>query len=106
MFKNIDSLKNVDWFYLLCVIGFAAYGVYYLYNSLKLIIGNHRARNSFLEEHRGEQIKKFDNYLLWVIAEFAALAYCVYSVFTISDQVEQAEWYRLAFAMIGVIMIG
>ena len=106
MFKNIDSLKNVDWFYLLCVIGFAAYGVYYLYNSLKLIIGNHRARNSFLEEHRGEQIKKFDNYLLWVIAEFAALAYCVYSVFTISNQVEQAEWYRLAFAMIGVIMIG
>ena len=103
---GINSLKEVDWFYVLCVIGFAAYGIYYLYNSRKLIIGNVKARNDFMNEHTKENITRYDNYLVWVILEFAALAYCIYSVFTISDRIEQSEWYRLAFAMIGVIMIG
>ena len=59
-----------------------------------------------MSAHSSEQIRRYDHWLLMVILEAAAFAYCLYSVITISDQMEQAEWYRLAFAIIGIIMIG
>ena len=106
MLEKLKSITDIDWLYVLCLIGFSAYGVYYLYNAAKMMIGNEKARRQFLDEHKNEQIKREDSYLVWVIVEAAAIAYCIYSVFTISPEMEQAEWFRLAFAMVRVILAG
>ena len=100
------GIYNSDWFFYICVIGFIAYGIYYLYNAIKLVVNNEKARREFLENHGREEIKKEENWLPWVIAEAVALVYCVYSVFTIPAEKEQAEWFRLAFGVVGIIMLG
>lgn len=102
----LASIYDSIWFYYVCVVGFVAYAAYYLYQSLKLLVENEKARKAFKEKHKPEEYEEVQNYIVWVVLEAIGVLYCVYTAITLDSSIEQAPWFRLAFGVVAIILFG
>ncbi|MBO7703406.1 MAG: hypothetical protein J6S26_03085 [Solobacterium sp.] len=100
-----DVMNSQAFFYVL-VIGFAGYTVYYLWNVFKFLKGSYDARKRYSEKYGAESGRKVNQFWGWVIAFSVCVIYCLYNAATVPAGAEQAEWFRMAFLFVGLILFG
>ena len=103
---SLGFIYDSVWFYVVCVLGFGVYCVYYLYNALKLLFDNEKARKQFKETHKEDEIQEVKDYTIWVVVELIGVIYCIFTAITLNKDIEQVNWFRLAFGVVAVILLG
>ncbi|MBQ9328491.1 MAG: hypothetical protein IJ225_08160 [Solobacterium sp.] len=102
----MSQIFNSQAFYYVLVIGFAGYTVYYLWDVFKFLKGNLDARKRYKEKYGMEGSRNVNQFWGWTIAYLAMVIYCIFSAVTLSPEAEQAEWFRMAFLFVGLILFG
>ena len=100
-----DILNSQAFFYVL-LVGFAGYTVYYLWNVAKFVKGNLDARKRYYEKYGKEGSRQVNQFWVWLIGYTAIIIYAFVSAATILPEAEQAEWFRMAFVFVGMILLG
>ena len=101
--SNVYSSKA---FYYVLLIGFAAYTVYYLWKVFQFLKGNYDARKKYKEQYGTENTRSVNQFWWWTAGYSIMIIYCIYSVITIDPSIEQAEWFRMAFLFVALILFG
>lgn len=102
----MESIYNSSAFYYVVLCGFVGYGIYYMYGITKYFMKNQEVRRQFLSTHKKEEVRSKNAYTVWMGLFAFFIAYCVYSVLTISADGEQGPWLRLAFLFVGIVLVG
>ncbi|MCH4207414.1 MAG: hypothetical protein LKF79_00555 [Solobacterium sp.] len=102
----MGKVYNSDVFYYVAVVGFLAYAVYYLYGISKYFLKAQKIWKEYGTAHAKQNLRKENQYHWWLAILLAFVVYCFYSCATIPSTANQAEWFRLAFAFVGLILLG
>ncbi len=102
----MSSVYNSKAFYYILVIGFAIYTVYYLWKVFQFLKGNLEARKKYKEQYGMEETQTVNQFWIWTALFSVFIIYCIYSALTIRPDMEQAEWFRMAFLFVGLILFG
>lgn len=102
----MESMYNSPLFYYVMLIGFIAYGVYYIYNTAKYFKKNMDVRKQFRSVHKADEVREVNQYSWWAAAFLFFIAYCIFAACTINSDDVQAPWFRLAFIFVGLIIAG
>ncbi|MBQ1440183.1 MAG: hypothetical protein IIZ10_10875 [Solobacterium sp.] len=102
----MSSVYNSQAFYYVLVIGFAAYTAYYLWKVFQFLAANYKARKKYLAQYGTENTKTVNQFWWWTAGYSLLIIYSIYSVVTIDSSIEQAEWFRMAFLFIALILLG
>jgi hypothetical protein len=102
----MSSFFNSPAFFYVLLIGFAGYTVYYLYNVFLFMRKHFRARKQFKEKYGMENARQVNQFWAWGALYLVMISYCIYSIVTMDMSLEQAQWFRMAFFFICVILIG
>lgn len=102
----MSSVYNSQAFYYVLVIGFAAYTIYYLWKVIQFVWLSRKARQKYYEQYGKEGAREVNQFWGWTIGYSALIIYSLYSAFTIDTSIEQAEWFRMAFLFVAMILLG
>ncbi len=100
-----DFFNSPAFFYVV-LIGFAGYTVYYLYNVFVFLRGHYDAVKLYKEKYGMETARKVNQFWGWGILYVVMISYCIYSIITMDMSIEQAQWFRMAFFFVCMILIG
>ncbi len=102
----MSNVYNSQAFYYVLLIGFAAYTVYYLWKVFQFLRGNYLARKKYFAQYGTENARRVNQFWWWTAGYTVLILYSLYSVFTIDGTIEQAEWFRMAFLFVAMILLG
>lgn len=102
----MSQFFNSPAFFYALMLGFAAYTAYYLWNVFRFLKGNYDARRQYYAKYGKEGARKVNQFWAWVAVFSIMVAYCIYSAITVPGGAEQAEWFRMAFLFVGLILFG
>jgi len=102
----MSSVYNSQAFFYVLVIGFTGYSVYYLWKVFQFLKASYEARQKYKEQYGMENTKVVNQFWGWAAAYTVMIIYCIVQAITIKPDAEQAEWFRMAFLFVGLILLG
>ena len=100
-----ELIKSQGLFIVLCA-GFGIYAVYYLWNAFKFARGYVIARHKYYEKYGKDSAQHINQFWGWVILFGGFCIFCIYSVITVDPTIEQLQWFRMAYAIVALILFG
>lgn len=100
------ELMNSQGFFIVLCVGFGAYAIYYLYSAAKFAIGYIKARKKYYEKYGKDSARQVNQFWGWAILFAAFCIFCFYSAFHVDPNMEQLQWFRMAYLIVGLILFG